>query len=232
MSFVLNADHVTLGDRVFNNIHGNYIVNNFYGRKRHREAIDNETHSSRAVIVKVFNAGPTVREQLELTVALSKDLMYGPKFGLISHWKSAEGPLAAALKDDLTKSMTGIQNDSDNLTDCWILRRFLTLPLLGYSIFCVVLQSGMNHLSVHGISMAALGVENFDIFLDVNDRFLISLNPQLSREVDAPDLQVGDNTFRSWDVFNALCRKVLRSANHLLHTENIERDPLTLGQTR
>ncbi|KAJ7481989.1 hypothetical protein FB451DRAFT_1237740 [Mycena latifolia] len=128
MSFVSNVDHLTLGEGVYNNIHGNYIVHNtFYGRKRNRnhEEIDDEPGSlsimeptpkrcrreensqdgikvvrrkhlkltleigsgpgyflhagetkGRAVIVKVFNAGPTVREQLEATVALSKGLMH------------------------------------------------------------------------------------------------------------------------------------------------------------
>ncbi|KAJ7143879.1 hypothetical protein C8R44DRAFT_141205 [Mycena epipterygia] len=76
----------------------------------------------RAVIVKVFNAGPTVREQLESTVALSKGLLHPNVLRVegvsleasLTHfiayenayWKTAEGPLAAALKDDLAKSIT------------------------------------------------------------------------------------------------------------------------------
>ncbi|KAJ6597723.1 hypothetical protein DFH09DRAFT_1132522 [Mycena vulgaris] len=77
----------------------------------------------RAVIVKVFDGGPT---QLESTVALSKGLMHPNVLrieGVSSsaslsrfiayengrhtppYWKTAEGPLAAAFKDDLAKSV-------------------------------------------------------------------------------------------------------------------------------
>ncbi|KAJ6552774.1 hypothetical protein B0H19DRAFT_154327 [Mycena capillaripes] len=98
----------------------------------------------------------------------------------------------------------------------------------------------MNHLSVQGISLSSLGVEvkdifplsfiasflqNFDIFLDVNDRFLISINPPQSMDPTG-DQQPQDNITRSWSVFNALCQRVLRSANRVLYNENIERTPI------
>ncbi|KAF8146010.1 hypothetical protein K438DRAFT_531195 [Mycena galopus ATCC 62051] len=121
-----------------------------------------------------------------------------------AHGKTADGPLAAALKDDLTRSIT-----------------------LGFKMI-VALSSGMNHLSVQGISMSALGVENFDVFLDVNDRFLIGINPRMSTEVDASNEDPEDNATTSWNVFNALCQKVLRSANRVLHNEDIERDPVII----
>ncbi|KAJ6597707.1 hypothetical protein DFH09DRAFT_1399391 [Mycena vulgaris] len=57
------------------------------------------------------------------------------------------------LKDDLTRSVT-----------------------LGFKMVAG-LSSGMNHLSLQGISLSSLGPENFDIFLDLNDRFLISIDP-------------------------------------------------------
>ncbi|KAJ7651905.1 hypothetical protein B0H17DRAFT_1147501 [Mycena rosella] len=275
MSFISNVDHLTLGEGVYNNIHGNLniIHNTFYGQKRHREEIgdvpdllafmgsmrkcrrrreDSEDgidiiqkkdlkvtlqiasgpgyclHAGeakgRAVIVKVFNPSATVREQqLELTVALSKEIMHPnvlrvegvsspesmPHFIIYgnAHWKTAEGPLADALKDDLIRSIT-----------------------LGFKMIArlssISLESGMHQLSVQGISLASLGAENFDIFLDINDRFLISINPPMSTETDAAyDQRTEDNTVRSWDVFNALCQKVLRSANRLLHNEDIERHP-------
>ncbi|KAJ7278965.1 hypothetical protein C8J57DRAFT_151269 [Mycena rebaudengoi] len=87
----------------------------------------------------------------------------------------------------------------------------------------------MNYLCAQGISLASLGAENFDVFLDIDDRFLISINPPTSPDAGFPDdQQPEDNTTRSWDVFNALCQKVLRSANRLLHNENIERNPVVL----
>ncbi|KAJ7481977.1 hypothetical protein FB451DRAFT_139611 [Mycena latifolia] len=275
MSFASNVGHLNLGDGVYNNVHGNYIVHNiFYGRKRHREEIDDGPGSlsimeptpkrrrreedsedgikvlrnkdlkltaeigsglgyflhageikGRAVIVKVFNPGPSVREHLESTVALSKGFMHPNVLrieGVSSpaalthfiayenaHWKTAEGPLAAALKEDLTRSIT-----------------------LGFKMIAG-LSSGMNHLSVQGISLAPLGVENFDIFLDVNDRFLISINPHMSTAGDsADDPEPEYHTRKSWDVFNALCQKVLRSANRVLHNEDIQRNPLILDLTR
>ncbi|KAJ6597760.1 hypothetical protein DFH09DRAFT_1304527 [Mycena vulgaris] len=143
----------------------------------------------RAVIVKVFNERPTVREQLESTVALSKGLMHpnvlriegvSSPASLVhfimyenAHWKTAEGLLAAALKDDLAKSI-----------------------ILGFKMIA--------------------GLSNFDIFLDVDDRFLISINPSAEGYVDDHQ-HPEDNMNRPWVVFNTLCQKVLRSANRVLH---------------
>ncbi|KAJ7143893.1 hypothetical protein C8R44DRAFT_724901 [Mycena epipterygia] len=271
MSFVSNVDHLTLGNGVYNNVHGNLVHNTFYVRKRRREEISDApnllsstepTHKRRrreensedgikviqrkhlklnlqigrgpgyslhageteggAVIVKVFNAGPTVREQLESTVALSTGLLHPNVLrveGVSSeaslthfityenaYWKTAEGPLAAALKDDLAKSIT-----------------------LGFKMIAG-LSAGLNHINDQDISMTSLGAElrqNFDIFLDVNDRFLISISPPVSTEAEAGDSrQLDDNATRLWHIFNALCQRVLRSANRALHTENIERTPV------
>jgi hypothetical protein len=44
MSFISNADHFTLGDGVYTNIHGNSNVIYIYGKKRHREAIEGGYH--------------------------------------------------------------------------------------------------------------------------------------------------------------------------------------------
>ncbi|KAJ7889725.1 hypothetical protein B0H13DRAFT_882595 [Mycena leptocephala] len=79
-------------------------------------------NNGHAVIVKVFNRGRTVRQQLESTVALSKDVLHPNVLrieGISSpaslihfiayedvFWKMAEGPLAAALKNDLQRSIT------------------------------------------------------------------------------------------------------------------------------
>ncbi|KAJ6560110.1 hypothetical protein B0H19DRAFT_1375969 [Mycena capillaripes] len=272
MSFISNAGHFTLGEGVYTNIHGNLIHNAFYGRKHHREEIEDapgllalgepprkcrrreeedgikeirNKHlkltleigsgpgyflhvgeaKGRAVMVKVFNPGLTAREQFELTVSLSKRLLHPNVLrieGISSpasvnhfiayenaHWRTADGPLAAALKDDLTRSVT-----------------------LGFKMIAG-LSSGMNHLDVQGIFPASLGVENFDVFLDVNDRFLISINPPTSANADdSKDSPQRDNTTSSWNVFNALCQKVLRSANRVLHDEDIERKPMVLALSR
>ncbi|KAJ7814548.1 hypothetical protein B0H14DRAFT_3878670 [Mycena olivaceomarginata] len=171
-----------------------------------------------AVIVKVFNPGPTVRQQLETTVAFSKGLMH-PNIlrieGISSpasvyhfiayenvHWKNAEGPLAVALKNDLQRSIT-----------------------LGFKMVAGI-SAGINHLCVRGLSVGAMGPENFDIFLDVDDRFLISINPRSPRGGDdTANLREEDDT--SWDIFNSLCQKVLVSANRVLYQEDIIRDPVT-----
>ncbi|KAJ7613609.1 hypothetical protein DFH06DRAFT_144082 [Mycena polygramma] len=76
----------------------------------------------RAVIVKVFNLGPSVREQLESTVAVSMRLLHPNVLRIegvsspasLTHfityenacWNTAEGPLAAALQEDHTRSIT------------------------------------------------------------------------------------------------------------------------------
>ncbi|KAJ7649765.1 hypothetical protein FB45DRAFT_2401 [Roridomyces roridus] len=75
----------------------------------------------RAVIVKVFNAGPTARDHLEATVLRSRGFLHPnvlrirgrssptSSYHFIAYenafWKAAEGPLAAALKDDLERSI-------------------------------------------------------------------------------------------------------------------------------
>ncbi|KAJ6542926.1 hypothetical protein B0H19DRAFT_312437 [Mycena capillaripes] len=295
MAFVSNVDCLTLGEGVYNNVHGNLnnIVYNhgkvYIGRKRHHEEIgvgpsvslqesllepsskrrrreesDHEIKiirlkhlnltreigrgpgyflhtgetKGRAVIIKVFNSGPTVREQLESTVTLSRRLLHPNVLRIegvsspasLTHfivyenasWKTAEGPLAAALRDDTTRSITLGFKMIEGLSVCF---KYLTAHLL-IPIICAHLKSGMNHLSVQGISLRSLDVENFDVFLDINDRFLISINPRLSIEDSPSDQQPRNDTTRAWTVFNALCQKLLRSANRVLHNQNIERTPV------
>ncbi|KAJ6597681.1 hypothetical protein DFH09DRAFT_1399342 [Mycena vulgaris] len=188
----------------------------------------------RAVIIKVFNQGPTVREQLKSMVALSKRFMHPNLLRLEgtssptscnhfiayenTYWKTADGPLTSALKNDLTRGVA-----------------------LGFEMIAG-LSSGLNHLSTRGIPLASLGVENFDVFLDIDDRFLISINPEISTNQEvAEDVELEDDTNRSWDIFHGLCEKgrrhffhprlpvdlrrfykVLRSANH----QDIERHPM------
>ncbi|KAJ6458824.1 hypothetical protein C8R47DRAFT_144518 [Mycena vitilis] len=153
--------------------------------------------AGRAVIVKVFNAGPTVREQLESTVALSQGLLHPNVLRLEgvsspeslghfltyenAHWNSADGPMADALQCDLTRSIA-----------------------LGFKMVAG-LSSGINYLSVQGISLGSLGMENFDIFLDVNDRFLISINPPIAS--NATRARPQNTTTTSWNILNSLCQK-------------------------
>ncbi|KAF7361301.1 hypothetical protein MSAN_01162600 [Mycena sanguinolenta] len=194
-----------------------------------------------AVIVKVFNRGPRskVRQQLEATVALSKGIMHPNVLRLLGisspescshfivyengklsrlklrvrltdgesvHWQNAEGPLAMALKTDLKRSIT-----------------------IGFKMVAG-LSAGLNHLLVQGVFAKPIGVENFDIFLDVDDRFVISVHPQ-SREEES-DIAYFQERESTWTVFNALCSKVLTSANRVLHYEEITRDPTILDVGR
>ncbi|KAJ6560036.1 hypothetical protein B0H19DRAFT_1260694 [Mycena capillaripes] len=180
----------------------------------------NEGH---AIIVRVFNKSPIVRQQLESTVALSKGLMHPnvlhikgisarkSKIHFIAyegvHCNNAEGLLAAALKHDLEQSIA-----------------------LGFKMIAG-LAAGMNHLCVQGVSLKSMGVENFDVFLDVDGRFLMSISPRL------PNYRVEYQESQedwSWHVFNALCQKVLLSANRVLHVdrEEMDRHPATLDSLR
>ncbi|KAJ7232274.1 hypothetical protein C8J57DRAFT_1729919 [Mycena rebaudengoi] len=197
----------------------------------------NEGH---AVIVKVFNRGPTLRQQLESTVTLSRGLIHpnvlriegisspaslvhfiayedGKSLKLVLsaqkrrgfpsvHWENTEGPLAVALKNDLARSIT-----------------------LGFRMVAG-LSAGINHLCVQGVSLGSIGVESFDVFLDLDDRFLISINPRSPETADTAEFQESDD--KSWGVFNALCQKVLISANRVLHDEPINRDPVPLDLLR
>ncbi|KAJ7236674.1 hypothetical protein C8J57DRAFT_1529976 [Mycena rebaudengoi] len=137
-------------------------------------------NEGRAIIVRVFNRSPTVRQRLESTVALSKGFM----------------SIALGLK------------------------------------MIAGLSAGMNHLCVQGVSLGSMGVENFDVFLDV---FLLSINPRMSEESDPVESQEPQED-KSWHVFNALCQKTttsaehyvgLISANRVMHHEEISRKPRT-----
>ncbi|KAF7352209.1 PHD domain-containing protein [Mycena venus] len=175
-------------------------------------------NNGHAVIVKVFNGGPTVRQQLEATVALSQEVIHPNLLrieGISSsaswihfiayedvHWKNAEGPLAVALKNDLERSIK-----------------------LGFKMIAG-LSAGMNHLSAQGVSLGLMRAGNFDIFLDVDDRFVICIHPRLVDEGDIAESQIPEDS--AWTVFNTVCQNLLMSANRVLHHEQINRDPAIL----
>ncbi|KAF7361191.1 Histone deacetylase sin3 component [Mycena sanguinolenta] len=176
-----------------------------------------------AVIVKVFDRGPasTVRRQLESTVALSRGIMHPNLLRLLGisppaslshfivyenvHWQNAEGPLAIALKADLMRSV-----------------------MLGFRMVAG-LSAGLNYLFVQGVFAKSMGAENFEIFLDVDDRFVISVQPRCLEEGDATECK--DPEGDAWDTFNTLCNKTLTSANRALHQEEIDRITTTLDGT-
>ncbi|KAJ7649784.1 hypothetical protein FB45DRAFT_885945 [Roridomyces roridus] len=150
----------------------------------------------RAVIVKVFNAGTNARKHFEVTANLSRRLLHPNVLRIEgtssptsmhlfiayqdAHRKTAEGPLAAALRDDLERSI-----------------------MLGFKLISS-LSSGIDYLSTQG-GMLPLEPENFDVFLDINDRFLLSINPP----TDANTAHHDEDDIRSvWVFFNALCQKV------------------------
>ncbi|KAJ7613963.1 hypothetical protein FB45DRAFT_1008768 [Roridomyces roridus] len=245
MAFISNASGFSLGEGTFNNIHGN--LNIYHGTKRRREGnqdtLPRENQDGlkiirdknlrltleigrgpgyllhagkikdRAVIVKVFNAGKNAREHLEATALVSRGLLHPNVLRIKgtsaptsihhfivyedAHRNTAEGPLAAALRDDLDKSI-----------------------VLGFKLISS-LSSGIDYLNTQGISLP-LGPESFDVFLDIEDRFLFSINPPIGANATR---QEQEDTRGVWTLFNALCQKVLRSANRILHDEDIERTP-------
>ncbi|KAJ6510440.1 hypothetical protein C8R45DRAFT_388665 [Mycena sanguinolenta] len=172
-------------------------------------------NNGRAVIAKVFNRGhsSTVRRQLESTVALSKGLMHPNLLRLLgisspaslSHFIVYEnGPLAMALKTDLKRSIT-----------------------LGFKMVAG-LSAGLNYLLVQGVFVRRMGVQNFDISLDIDDRFVISVHPRLLEEEESDTTECQDRERNVWVIFNALCNKTLTSANRVLHHEDFPRDPAIL----
>ncbi|KAJ7649740.1 hypothetical protein FB45DRAFT_1672 [Roridomyces roridus] len=253
MAFISNASGFTLGEGTFNNVHGDLVIyqsgkrrrednedhcGERMGKRRRKEDQDGlkiirNKHlnlafeigrgpgyllhagkiKGRAVVVKVFDAGRNAREHLEATVSISQGLLHPNVLRIegissptsLYHFiayedaqrRTAEGPLAAALRDDLDTSIE-----------------------LGFKMISS-LSSGINYLNSQGIALP-LGPEDFDVFLDVNDRFLFSINPPTDANA-APQEQ--DDTRSVWTLFNALCQKVLRSANRVLHDEDIERSP-------
>ncbi|KAK7023248.1 hypothetical protein R3P38DRAFT_2532459 [Favolaschia claudopus] len=277
MAFISNASDFTLGEGVYNNVHGNLVhhtVNHLYSsKKRYRAAIESESepldpsllndtpsskrrrvgsgleegikiirpknlklthqigsgpgyfiHSGeskgRAVIVKVFNRNADAREQLESTVELTKGLLH-PNIlrieGISSqaslcqfvayrhtYWNNAESPLAAALKDNLARSV------------------HLGLKLVEG------LSAGINHLAVQRIPLHLIGPDNFDVFLDKDEQFVISINSSSTQDTQHSTYQSSiweaDNR-RAWDIFNGLSRRVLSTANRVLHKDAIERLP-------
>ncbi|KAJ7623966.1 hypothetical protein DFH06DRAFT_1305328 [Mycena polygramma] len=266
MAFISNAHNFTLGDGVYNNVHGNLVYNNnYYGpnvrragsdltrlgstrksptRKKHRQHdgtglkiiryedvkpvreilngagyfLHAAHHKGCAVIVKVFNPGPDVQERLAATVALSKSLMHPNVLrvqGVSSpaslnhfivyedaHKKSAESQLASALKESVTESIA------------------FGFHMAGMNYGCP------RHIHAGDASRDRL-LQNFDIFLDIGPRFILSINPASSNDEDTTHAGEQEEK-KCWDLLNALCKKLLGTANDLLHTEKIERDPVTL----
>ncbi|KAJ7767120.1 hypothetical protein B0H16DRAFT_351141 [Mycena metata] len=176
------------------------------------------TRRGRAVIVKAFRPHPNAQERLEATLAMSRMLMHSNVLQVegISfpssihhfityedvHWKNADGPLAAALKDDGDRSL-----------------RLAFTMVAGFA-------AGLDYLDVQGLAVGNMKVHNFDVFLDINDRFVLSVNPEWTSTDIVSDEHPADGT--AWDLFNALCAKVLRSANHVIHAKEIERDPVAV----
>ncbi|KAJ7788996.1 hypothetical protein B0H13DRAFT_1936509, partial [Mycena leptocephala] len=214
MSFVTNSDHFSITAGVCNNANGNIIHYNCCGRRCHREIEDESldstdkrrrteredgikvweliheigggpgylihagTNKGRAVIVKVFNAGPSAREGRHPNVLRMEGVSASTSSTHFIayqdvYWKNAEGPLAAALKDNLARSIR-----------------------LGFKM-------------------------NFDIFIDVGDRFVISVNPEEVIAVNA-----ATQSSKLLGRFSMCC--VRKSANRVLHDEQIERDPVAL----
>ncbi|KAF7348565.1 hypothetical protein MVEN_01374100 [Mycena venus] len=188
-----------------------------------------------AVIVKVFNTGygPTARQRLKSAAALSQGFMHPNVLriaGISSpdcsshfivyengHCKNAEGSLAAALSNDLARSiMLGFKMVEHTIiisSDPWLIQAFQIAGL----------SAGINYLCMQGLYPAFMGVENFDIFVGVDDRFLISFNPSSPEKID--DTAGSQEPEAIWIFFNALCQKVLTSANRVLHEEQIDRNP-------
>ncbi|KAJ7038662.1 hypothetical protein C8F04DRAFT_1088267 [Mycena alexandri] len=247
MSFVSNSKNFTINAGVCNNVEGN-IYNYTFAGDRERDTLEDRryepdgieliprqdikllreigsgpgyflhsgTKRGRRVIMKVFDAHPNAREQLDSTLAMSRMLMHSnvlrvEGFSFPSsmhhfiayenvHCKNADGPLADALKDDGDRSL-----------------RLAFTMVAGFA-------AGLNYLDVQGLAVANMGVQNFDVLLDINDRFILSVNPEWTPTDLVSDEHSANGT--AWNVFNALCAKVLRSANHVIHAQEIERDPV------
>ncbi|KAJ7784249.1 hypothetical protein B0H16DRAFT_1876745 [Mycena metata] len=258
MAFISNADNFTLGEGTYINVQGSYHVHNNNRTKCRRDEIEgslwHDSHrqleengfevirqknlqlirqigsgpgyllhagliQERAVTVKVFNgSSPMARQQLE--VSLLKGVVH-PNVPLIKGVSSttsaaqfiayenvccrnAKGPLADALQNRTTSIRLGFQMVAD-------------------------LSAGLGYLSVQSTSLGGMKVEDFDVFLDVHHRFLLIINPKSPAEADANSESSPEES--SWALFNGLCHKVLSSANRVLHTEEIDRDPVLLLPT-
>ncbi|KAJ7613944.1 hypothetical protein FB45DRAFT_874130 [Roridomyces roridus] len=228
MSFISNASGINLGEGTFNNVHGN-LVNVFHGdspdlydlgiggftRARRRET---EIGGIQGRLLVSFEAlgGDGVPFQrtapsrhpnvLRIQGRSSPTSSYNFIAYENAFWKAAEGSLAVALKDDLERSIVlGFKLSGINYLDA----QDLTVPPR-VEVWSAIFLDGL-HLDVR---------QNYNVFLDINDRFLFSIDfPPSNTDTSQPD----DDTGASWNLFNALCEKVLRSANRVLHNEDIER---------
>ncbi|KAF7352202.1 hypothetical protein MVEN_01183500 [Mycena venus] len=138
---------------------------------------------NRAVIVKVFHKGPTVQQQLEMTVALSKELMHpnvlrikgissshSPSRFIVyenGHCMNAEILLAAALKNDLARSVT-----------------------LGFTMVAEV-SAGISYLCMQGVWSRA-GDNALTVFNALLDKTLMSANRVLHKEKIKRDPAIPD----------------------------------------
>ncbi|KAK6966529.1 hypothetical protein R3P38DRAFT_2590762 [Favolaschia claudopus] len=220
MAFISNANNFTLGDGVYNNVHGNLINhtviylgqaslstetisdgNTSLRKQNIKESsrwtslqIIRENHltllrqigsgpgyflhsgesKGRAMIVKVFIRGADARKvcryaALRASLHLPLTLLNRhPNISRIegissqasltqfiaykhTHWKNAKESLAVALKNDLTRSIN------------------LGLRLIAG------LSAGINYLAVEGFPVD-YGTQNFDVFMDNDERFVISID--------------------------------------------------------
>ncbi|KAJ6457494.1 hypothetical protein C8R47DRAFT_1247175 [Mycena vitilis] len=253
MSFVSDVGHLTLGEGVYNNVHGNLNItlNNSYGEKD-RPKIDGEYSQScgkDSLLTCSMDAKTSLEstnkesdDDIEVIRAkhLKLDLEIGSGPGYFLH--AGEAKCRAAIVKVFDSGRIGraqLESTvalSKGLCHPNILRidgvssptadtaHFITYEYAYWKAAEGPLADALEDDSTTSI---VLGFKmNFDVLLDINDRFLIGINASAQHATTTPDQQPRDTTAKYWTNFNALCRKVLLSANRVLYDENIVRTPL------
>ncbi|KAJ7649751.1 hypothetical protein FB45DRAFT_1017204 [Roridomyces roridus] len=209
MAFISNASGFALSEGTFNNIHGDLVI--YQGVKRRRE--DHEgTESPAADAPDVPEPGEPVRKRrreegqdgLKIIrnkhLSLAREIGRGPGYLLHASKIKSRAVIVKVFNASSrnARERNGRQRQGHSLRD-----DLDQSIVLGFKMISD-LSSGMDYLSTQGITLPR-GPENFDVFLDVNDRFLVSINPPVGTK---------NKTMR-----------VLRSANRVLYDEGIERTP-------
>ncbi|KAJ7054443.1 hypothetical protein C8F01DRAFT_490469 [Mycena amicta] len=172
-------------------------------------------HKGRPVVVKVFNATANPHQLVEKEIQLAKELIHPNLLRL-------EGVSAPASPTQFITYQSAITADRHLGTA--LDANLETSVALAFQMVGE-LAAGLNYLHLQRIPVQRIQITHFNVLFDSDQKFLIALDPAALDQapVSSSPVQVGIDVL--WRHFNELCELVLKSANRLIHDDDVERDP-------